>query len=164
MSGLSSNNHEGHGTDGENLSTQNNVIGNQPVILIVDDSNTVLRSASDYLSDIGFSVITAQDGFEALAKVVDSKPAMLFVDIMMPRLDGYQTCALIKNNADFRATPVIILSSKDGLFDHARGRVAGANDHLAKPFDAEQITAMVEKHLDGAVRPSIEREADATIS
>lgn len=164
MSGLSSNDHERRGSDGENLSTRNNVIGAQPVILIVDDSQTVLRSASDYLTEIGFSVITAQDGFEALAKVVDLKPAMLFVDIVMPRLDGYQTCALIKNNADFRTTPVVILSSKDGLFDHARGRVAGADDHLAKPFNAAQITAMVEKHLDGAAGAGVGREVDATIS
>jgi len=119
----------------------------RPVVLIVDDSKTVRRSASGFLTDMGMSVVTASDGFEALAMVVDQKPVIVFVDIMMPRLDGYQTCALIKNNADYRHIPVIMLSSKDGLFDRARGRVAGADDHLAKPFDAEQLTDAVARHL-----------------
>lgn len=126
----------------------------RPVVLVVDDSKTVRRSASGFLTDIGLSVVTASDGFEALAKVVDCKPAMVFVDIMMPRLDGYQTCALIKNNAEFRDIPVIMLSSKDGLFDRARGRVAGADDHLAKPFDAVQLTEAVTRHLKSAVNPA----------
>jgi len=160
MSGLSSNNDVKASANGENMASHGanhhtdsssdsdrNCETGQTVVLVVDDSNTVLRSTSDYLTDIGLSVVTATDGFEALAKVVDTKPAMLFVDIMMPRLDGYQTCALIKNNADLRSIPVIMLSSKDGLFDVVRGRVAGADDHIAKPFDAAQITAMVEKHL-----------------
>jgi len=128
-------------------SPQNNVSSSRPVVLVVDDSKTVRRSASGFLTDIGLSVVTASDGFEALAKVVDCKPAIVFVDIMMPRLDGYQTCALIKNNAEFRNIPVIMLSSKDGLFDRARGRVAGADDHLAKPFNATQMTEAVAKHL-----------------
>lgn len=127
---------------------------NRPVVLVVDDSKTVRRSASGFLTDLGLSVVTASDGFEALAKVVDVKPAMVFVDIMMPRLDGYQTCALIKNNADFRSIPVVMLSSKDGLFDRARGRVAGADDHLAKPFDATQMAAAVAKHLREAAKAS----------
>jgi len=158
------------GSDRETLSTHRHADGDQPVVLVVDDSKTVLCSATDFLTDIGLSVITASDGFEALAKVVDTKPAMLFVDIMMPRLDGYQTCALIKNNADFRAIPVIILSSKDGLFDRARGKVAGADDHLVKPFDAPQITAMVRKYLGTAVVSgvanisSVASEPDATFS
>jgi len=122
-------------------------LSTRPVVLVVDDSKTVRRSASGFLTDIGLSVVTASDGFEALAKVVESKPAMVFVDIMMPRLDGYQTCALIKNNADFRDIPVVMLSSKDGLFDRARGRVAGADGHLAKPFSANQMTETVAEHL-----------------
>lgn len=119
----------------------------QPSVLIVDDSKTVRRSASGYLTSLGLSVFTASDGFEALARVVECRPTLVFVDIMMPRLDGYQTCALIKNNAEFRDTPVIMLSSKDGLFDRARGRVAGADDHLSKPFSAEQIVAAVTRHI-----------------
>lgn len=126
----------------------------RPVVLVVDDSKTVRRSASGFLTDMGMSVVTASDGFEALAMVVDQKPAIVFVDIMMPRLDGYQTCALIKNNADYRHIPVIMLSSKDGLFDRARGRVAGADDHLAKPFDAEQLTGAVSKHLAASDLPT----------
>ncbi len=146
---------------GENLSSYHHADDDRPVVLVVDDSNTVLRSATDYLNDIGLSVVTARDGFEALAKVVDIKPAMLFVDIMMPRLDGYQACALIKNNADLRSIPVIMLSSKDGLFDRARGRVAGADDHLAKPFNATQLTAMVEKYLDERVLNLVSNAKDA---
>lgn len=136
----------------------------QPTVLVVDDSKTVLKTAGNYLADIGLSVITAGDGFEALAKVVETKPAMVFVDIVMPRLDGYQTCALIKNNADFRNIPVVMLSNKDGSFDRARGRAAGADDHLAKPFDAEQIADAVAKHLSNAVKSGVAHEADATIS
>lgn len=135
-------------------SPQNNGASKRPVVLVVDDSKTVRRSASGFLTDIGLSVVTASDGFEALAKVVDCRPALVFVDIMMPRLDGYQTCALIKNNAEFRDIPVIMLSSKDGLFDRARGRVAGADDHLAKPFDAPQIAQAVAKHLQPATKSS----------
>ncbi len=132
-------------------------LSTRPVVLVVDDSKTVRRSASGFLTDIGLSVVTASDGFEALAKVVENKPAMVFADIMMPRLDGYQTCALIKNNADFRDIPVVMLSSKDGLFDRARGRVAGADDHLAKPFSANQMTETVAKHL----KLALKRRADA---
>jgi len=164
MSGLSSNNDAADSSDGKNLSNDASMDSGQPVILVVDDSNTVLRLASDYLTDMGLTVVTASDGFEALAKVVDRKPALLFVDIMMPRLDGYQTCSLIKNNADLRSIPVIMLSSKDGLFDLARGRVAGADDHLTKPFDAAQIAASVEKHLGISASSSVSNIADATIS
>ncbi len=135
----------------------------RPVVLVVDDSKTVRRSASGFLTDIGLSVVTATDGFEALAKVVDSKPAMVFIDIMMPRLDGYQTCALIKNNAEFRDIPVVMLSSKDGLFDRARGRVAGADDHLAKPFDATQLTEAVAKHLRTDAKQGNGRAADISL-
>lgn len=164
MSGLSSNNDLTSSLDAKDLSTGRDSEGGQTVVLVVDDSNTVLQSASNYLTEIGLSVVTANDGFEALAKVVDTRPAMLFVDIMMPRLDGYQTCALIKNNADFRDTPVVMLSSKDGLFDQARGRVAGADDHLSKPFNVGQITAVVEKHLNITSNTNAGRKTDVTIS
>lgn len=115
-------------------------------VLLVDDSKTIRRSASSFLSAAGYSVITAVDGFDALSKVVEHRPAMMFVDIMMPRLDGYQTCALIKNNADYRDIPVVMLSSKDGLFDKARARVVGSDAHLSKPFTADTLTAAVLKY------------------
>lgn len=115
-------------------------------VLLVDDSKTIRRSATSYLSDAGYSVVTAVDGFEALAKVVEHRPSLVFADIMMPRLDGYQTCALIKNNADYRDIPVVMLSSKDGLFDKARARVVGSDAHLSKPFTAESLTEAVQEH------------------
>lgn len=127
-----------------------NQVHDQPTaatILVVDDSKTVRQSASGFLSELGWSVVTAVDGFDALAKVVDCRPALVFADIMMPRLDGYQTCALIKNNPDYRDTPVVMLSSKDGLFDRARGRVVGADDHLAKPFTREELKQAVAQQL-----------------
>ncbi len=117
-------------------------------VLVVDDSKTVRRSAAAYLEQHGLNVITANDGFEALAMVVEHQPAIVFADIVMPRLDGYQTCALIKNNADYQHIPVVMLSSKDGLFDRARGRVVGADAHLAKPFDADQIIETTQQFLD----------------
>ncbi len=116
-------------------------------VLVIDDSKTVRRSAATYLEDRGLTVITANDGFEALAKVVEHQPSIIFADIVMPRLDGYQTCALIKNNADYRHIPVVMLSSKDGLFDRARGRVVGADAHLAKPFAADDIIETTEALL-----------------
>lgn len=119
-------------------------------VLLVDDSKTIRRSASNFLSNAGYTVVTAVDGFEALSKVVEHRPALIFADIMMPRLDGYQTCALIKNNADYRNIPIVMLSSKDGLFDKARARVVGSDAHLSKPFTAETLTAAVEEHLGGA--------------
>ena len=128
-------------------------------VLVVDDSKTVRRSAAAYLEQHGLTVITANDGFEALAKVVEHQPAIVFADIVMPRLDGYQTCALIKNNADYQHIPVVMLSSKDGLFDRARGRVVGADAHLAKPFDAEQIIETTQHFLD-----SISATSSATSS
>ncbi len=112
-------------------------------VLLVDDSNTIRRSARNFLESEGYMVFTAVDGFEALAKVVAHRPSIVFVDIMMPRLDGYQTCALIKNNADFRDTPVIMLSSREGLFDKARARVVGSDAHLSKPFTAQSLTDAV---------------------
>lgn len=115
-------------------------------VLLVDDSQTIRSSAASFLNDAGYSVVTAVDGFEALAKVVEHRPAMVFADIMMPRLDGYQTCALIKNNADYRDIPVVMLSSKDGLFDKARARIVGSDAHLSKPFTAQTLTEAVQQH------------------
>ena len=116
-------------------------------VLVIDDSNTIRRSAEIFLRQAGFEVILAEDGFDALAKINDHQPRVIFVDIMMPRLDGYQTCALIKNNQMFKATPVIMLSSKDGLFDRARGRMVGSDQYLTKPFTKESLLRAVESHL-----------------
>ena len=112
-------------------------------ILIVDDSNTIRRSAQMFLEHAGCEVMLANDGFEALTQVVDHKPDMIFIDVMMPRLDGYQTCTLIKNNIHFRSIPIIMLSSKDSLFDKARGRLAGCDEYLTKPFTKEGLLQMV---------------------
>jgi twitching motility two-component system response regulator PilG len=131
-------------------------------VLLVDDSKTIRRSASSFLSAAGYSVITAVDGFDALSKVVEHRPDMVFVDIMMPRLDGYQTCALIKNNSDYRDIPVVMLSSKDGLFDKARARVVGSDAHLSKPFTADTLKATVLEHTSAPsaiVKTSVKPEA-----
>ncbi|HRH82320.1 MAG TPA: response regulator [Thiobacillaceae bacterium] len=114
--------------------------------MVIDDSNTIRRSAEIFLLQAGCEVILAEDGFDALAKIADHRPDVIFVDIMMPRLDGYQTCALIKNNNRFRATPVIMLSSKDGLFDRARGRLVGSDEYLTKPFTKDTLLAAVRSH------------------
>lgn len=116
-------------------------------VLIVDDSATIRRSAETMLSNEGFKVITAENGFEALSKVTRHRPNIIFVDIMMPRLDGYQTTAIIKNNAEFRNTPIIMLTSKDGLFDKARGRVVGSDLYLTKPFTREELLGAVRQHV-----------------
>ncbi len=108
-------------------------------VLVVDDSNTIRRSAEIFLKQGGHEVLLAEDGFDALAKVNDYQPNLIFCDILMPRLDGYQTCAIIKRNAKFAGVPVVMLSSKDGVFDKARGRMAGAQDYLTKPFSKEQL-------------------------
>jgi twitching motility two-component system response regulator PilG len=108
-------------------------------VLVVDDSNTIRRSAEIFLKQGGHEVLLAEDGFDALAKVNDYQPNLIFCDILMPRLDGYQTCAIIKRNARFAGVPVVMLSSKDGVFDKARGRMAGAQDYLTKPFSKEQL-------------------------
>ena len=115
-------------------------------IMVVDDSKTIRRTAETLLQREGFNVITAEDGFEALAKIADQKPDLIFVDIMMPRLDGYQTCALIKNNAQFKSTPVIMLSSKDGLFDKAKGRIVGSDQYVTKPFSKVELLGAVDNH------------------
>ncbi|SFW36408.1 twitching motility response regulator PilG [Luteibacter sp. UNCMF366Tsu5.1] len=115
-------------------------------VMVIDDSKTIRRTAETLLKKEGCDVLTAVDGFEALAKISDQKPNIIFVDIMMPRLDGYQTCALIKNNAQFRGTPVIMLSSKDGLFDKARGRIVGAEQYLTKPFTRDELLGAIHRY------------------
>ena len=116
-------------------------------VLVIDDSNTIRRSAEMFLRQAGFEVILAEDGFDALAKISDHQPRVIFVDIMMPRLDGYQTCALIKKNSRFHAMPVVMLSSKDGLFDRARGRMVGSDQYLTKPFTKESLLKAVAAHV-----------------
>jgi twitching motility two-component system response regulator PilG len=116
-------------------------------VLVIDDSNTIRRSAEIFLRQGGYEVILAEDGFDALAKISDHQPQVIFVDIMMPRLDGYQTCALIKQNPTLKSTPVIMLSSKDGVFDRARGRLAGSDRYLTKPFTKEGLLAAVDEYV-----------------
>jgi len=115
-------------------------------VMVIDDSNTIRRSAEIFLSQAGCQVLLAEDGFDALAKIADHHPDIIFCDIMMPRLDGYQTCALIKKNARFGTTPVIMLSSKDGLFDRARGRMVGSDEYLTKPFTKDSLIQAVVAH------------------
>lgn len=116
-------------------------------VMVIDDSNTIRRSAEIFLLQAGCEVILAEDGFDALAKIADHQPDVIFVDIMMPRLDGYQTCALIKKNSRFRSTPVIMLSSKDGLFDRARGRIVGSEHYLTKPFTKDELLGAIRSHV-----------------
>ena len=115
-------------------------------VMVIDDSNTIRRSAEIFLRQAGCTVILAEDGFDALAKIADHQPDVVLVDIMMPRLDGYQTCALIKKNVRFASTPVVMLSSRDGLFDRARGRMVGSDEYLTKPFTRESLIASVAAH------------------
>ena len=116
-------------------------------VMVIDDSKTIRRTAETLLKKEGCDVVTAIDGFEALAKISDQQLNIIFVDIMMPRLDGYQTCALIKNNQIFKSTPVIMLSSKDGLFDKARGRIVGSEQYLTKPFTREELLGAIRRHV-----------------
>jgi twitching motility two-component system response regulator PilG len=116
-------------------------------VMVIDDSNTIRRSAEIFLLQAGYQVVLAEDGFDALAKIADHQPDVIFVDIMMPRLDGYLTCALIKKNPKFKSTPVIMLSSKDGLFDRARGRMVGSDQYLTKPFTKDTLIGSVESFL-----------------
>jgi len=116
-------------------------------VMVIDDSKTIRRTAETLLKKEGCEVVTATDGFEALAKIADEKPDIIFVDIMMPRLDGYQTCALIKNNRIFKQTPVVMLSSKDGLFDRARGRIVGSDQYLTKPFTKDELLGAIRTHV-----------------
>ena len=112
-------------------------------VMVIDDSNTIRRSAEIFLVQAGCQVVLAEDGFDALAKIADHQPKIIFCDIMMPRLDGYQTCSLIKKNPRFKSTPVIMLSSKDGLFDRARGRMVGSDQYLTKPFSKDSLLQTV---------------------
>lgn len=112
-------------------------------VMVIDDSKTIRRTAETLLKKVGCDVITASDGFEALSKIADTQPDIIFVDIMMPRLDGYQTTALIKNNKVFKTTPVVMLSSKDGLFDRARGRIVGSEQYLTKPFTKDELLGAI---------------------
>ena len=119
-------------------------------IMVIDDSKTIRRTAEILLKKAGCVVLTATDGFEALAMIADNLPDVIFVDIMMPRLDGYQTCALIKNNQEFKRTPVIMLSSKDGLFDRAKGRIVGSEQYLTKPFTKDELLGAIRRHVRAA--------------
>jgi twitching motility two-component system response regulator PilG len=116
-------------------------------VLVIDDSKTIRRTAETLLTKEGCEVFTAVDGFDALSKIADHQPDIVFVDIMMPRLDGYQTCSLIKHNKVFKQIPVIMLSSKDGLFDRARGRIVGSEHYLTKPFTKDELLGAIEAHV-----------------
>ncbi len=116
--------------------------------MVIDDSKTIRRTAETLLKKVGCEVVTALDGFDALSKIADQKPDIIFIDIMMPRLDGYQTCALIKNNKEYKNTPVIMLSSKDGLFDKAKGRIVGSDQYLTKPFSRDELLDAIRNHLE----------------
>ena len=116
-------------------------------VMVIDDSKTIRRTAESLLSKAGCSVLTADNGFEALPIINTERPDLIFIDIMMPRLDGYQTCSLLRNNNDFHDTPVVMLSSKDGLFDRAKGRVVGATQYLTKPFTREDLLSAIRNHL-----------------
>ncbi|MFT6044168.1 MAG: twitching motility two-component system response regulator PilG [Porticoccaceae bacterium] len=120
-------------------------------VMVVDDSKTIRRTAETLLKKEGCQVFTAEDGFDALAKIADSSPDIIFVDIMMPRLDGYQTCALIKNNSIFKQTPVVMLSSKDGLFDKAKGRIVGSDNYLTKPFSRNELLGAIENSTGNSI-------------
>ncbi len=115
-------------------------------VMVIDDSKTIRKSAESLLTKEGCEVVTANDGFEALAKIAEHRPDLIFVDIMMPRLDGYQTCALIKNNRLFKSTPVIMLSSKDSIFDKARGKIVGSEKYLTKPFTKDDLLGAIAEH------------------
>lgn len=119
-------------------------------VMVIDDSRTIRRTAESLLKKEGCDVVTANDGFEALGKIAEVQPQVIFVDIMMPRLDGYQTCALIKSNQLFKGTPVIMLSSKDGLFDKARGRIVGSEQYLTKPFTRDELLDVVRRYAPAA--------------
>lgn len=116
-------------------------------VMVIDDSKTIRRTAETLLKKAGCNVITATDGFEALSKITDNQPDIIFIDIMMPRLDGYQTCALIKRNENYKSTPVVLLTSKDGLFDRARGRIVGSDQYLTKPFTKEELLGAIKEYV-----------------
>jgi twitching motility two-component system response regulator PilG len=128
-------------------------------VMVIDDSNTIRRTAELFLRQSGCEVFLAEDGFDALSKIATHHPDVIFVDIMMPRLDGYQTCSLIKRNPRFSATPVIMLSSKDGLFDRARGRMVGSDQYLTKPFTQDALLVAVNEYAAGGHNPEMERDS-----
>ena len=131
-------------------------------VMVIDDSNTIRRSAEIFLKQAGCQVILAEDGFDALAKIADHDPDVVFCDILMPRLDGYQTCALIKKSPRFRTIPVVMLSSKDGLFDRARGRMVGSDQYLTKPFTKDALLRAAREFArcaDGVTAGAAERVA-----
>ena len=128
------------------MSTDDSVDISGLKVMVIDDSKTIRRTAETLLKKAGCEVLTAVDGFAALSAIADNHPDLIFVDIMMPRLDGYQTCALIKNNELFRNIPVIMLSSKDGLFDRARGRIVGSEQYLTKPFTRDELLSAIKTH------------------
>lgn len=134
-------------TESQTADDEQQVVNLNVKVMVIDDSKTIRRSAETLLKKVGCEVVTAIDGFEALAKITEHKPDIIFVDIMMPRLDGYQTCALIKNNQSFKATPVIMLSSKDSIFDRARGRIVGSEKYLTKPFSKEDLINAITAHV-----------------
>ncbi len=115
-------------------------------IMVIDDSNTIRRSAEIFLGQAGHRVVLAEDGFDALAKLAEAKPLLIFCDILMPRLDGYQFCALVRHSTPFHATPIVMLTSKDGLFDRARGSLVGCTDYLTKPFTKDSLLQIVAAH------------------
>ena len=140
----------------QNTQLSTEPVGNKPAaknvsdltIMVIDDSKTIRKSAETLLSKEGCEVLTAEDGFDALSKIAEHKPDLIFVDIMMPRLDGYQTCTLIKNNRQFRETPVIMLTSKDSIFDKARGRIVGSEEYLTKPFTRDDLMQAIGRYFD----------------
>ena len=129
-----------------NEAEQTSDVSSSLKVMIIDDSKTIRKSAETLLSKEGCNVLTAEDGFEALALIAEHKPDIIFIDIMMPRLDGYQTCTLIKNNRQFRDTPVIMLTSKDSIFDKARGRIVGSEEYLTKPFTRDDLLQAIDRH------------------
>jgi twitching motility two-component system response regulator PilG len=137
----------------ETSDNSNNLAGLK--VMVIDDSNTIRRSAEIFLLQAGCKVILAEDGFDALSKISDHRPDIIFVDILMPRLDGYQTCALIKKSAHFAQTPVVMLSSRDGLFDRARGRMVGSVEYLTKPFTKEGLLKVVGAHVQARATSSL---------
>lgn len=116
-------------------------------VLVVDDSGTIRKTAEAILSKEGYTVSSVDDGFKALSKVLAFEPDIIFLDIMMPRLDGYQVCSVIKSNAKFKDTPVLMLSSKDSIFDKARGRIAGSEYFMTKPFSRDELLSAIKMHV-----------------
>jgi len=139
-----------HGGVGEAATSTGGMVTSKYMVMVIDDSKTIRRTVETLLAGEGYAVITAIDGFEALSKIADHQPDLIFLDIMMPRLDGYQTCALIKHHRLFRHTPVVMLSSKDGLFDRARGRIVGSDHYITKPFTRDDLLGAISQHRKSA--------------